>query len=323
MKQGSIVIAGCGNIGRRHLQALGGVRRRLRIQVQEVSAAARASAEEIARTIEHHDIEVVSGPSGTPETVDLLIVATNAGTRREAFEAVAARAWPTTTLFEKVLFTTRGDIEAVGGQLRAHGRSAYVNCGRRGFPGYVELRNALRSETVRSIDVDGARWGLCSNAVHFIDLAEFLTGSRPRALDASGVDPEPIEAKRDGCIELSGTLLGELDGGTRLRITCTAEDYAAPRIHIATDHADWHVDEVAGVVRREPRSASAGSAAAETRPFQTRYVSEMPYLYEELLDGRSRLPPYDRSAEQHLLLIDALRRRLGLSIEADEPCPIS
>jgi predicted dehydrogenase len=315
------VIVGCGAIGRRHLQALAACAPTPRVHVVEPDPASRATAAETARSAAP-DMAFTASPdaAGAPARADLAIVATVAAARRAALEALLARCAVPTLLLEKVLFTTRADLAAVGARLEADGIAAFVNCGRRGFPGYDALRAALGGGgPVEAIEVAGAGWGLCSNAIHFIDLAEHLTGETVVALSGVALDPQAAPAKRAGCVELTGALTGRLSGGGTLAIRCDAGPPAAPVVTLRRGDVLWRVDEGARTLTR----CGPGDAEDAPEPFAARHVSEMPHLYDELLAGRSRLTPYARSARQHVLALDAFRDRLGLSIEDDAPCPIS
>ncbi|URK88663.1 hypothetical protein LP421_16885 [Rhizobium sp. RCAM05350] len=69
------------------------------------------------------------------------------------------------------------------------------------------------------MEVKGAGWNLGSNAIHFIDLAEHVLGDRVVALDETGLDPTPQPARIPGCVDLFGTLRGNLAGGGTIAIT--------------------------------------------------------------------------------------------------------
>lgn len=310
-----VIISGCGNIGRRHLEALLACGRSVRVHVIEPDPESQAAAQEMASAT---PITASADAAKAPESADLAIIATGALVRRQAFEELLARATPRAVLFEKVLFTTRNDLVMVGNILRDRGIPAFVNCGRRGFADYDALRNKLKGQRGVSMTVDGAGWGLCSNAIHFIDLAEFLTGAQVQSLSSRGLDREPLPAKRAGCIELTGSLEGTLSNGGTLAIRCGADGIQPPTVTLTQGDAVWRVEESAGRMTHIP---SGGTE--QTTAFHTQRVSEMTHLYRELLDGHSRLTPYDESASQHGLMLDAFRLHLGKSISEDEPCPIS
>lgn len=314
----TILIVGCGNIGRRHIEALAAAARPVRVIGIEPGEGARAQAEELITPFANGS-KVLADMDGVPETVDLAIIATSAAHRRSAFEAMLSRCTPNAVIFEKVLFTTRADLDAVGKLLTARAIPAFVNCGRRGFPAYDRLRGLLSTQRGLSMEVKGAGWNLGSNAIHFIDLAEHVLGDRTIALDETGLDPKPEPARIAGCVDLFGTLRGTLAGGGTIAISQDRAPGSPVSVTFFGGGESWCIEESA---KRLTHRNAAGEERVEA--FETLFVSGMPYLYTDILDGKGcRLTPYEQSAAQHALFLDAFRRRLGLSTAEDVPCPIS
>lgn len=312
MKQ--TLLIGCGNIGFRHLQAL----------------CASHMAADLDLTIvepnkDHHDRiaqELARTPLGqsrlltallTPRgRFDLAIIATKADVRRRVFDDLARQHDFAAIIFEKVLFQSCADLDAVATQL--DGIAAYVNCGRRGFPGYQALRKRLSGSGPVDYTVTGAQYALASNAIHFLDIAACVNESPLISLDTTGLDTETTASKRAGYVEVYGTLTGTLANGAVVSLTCARGDSLAIDVHLSGAGVDIAVDEAANLM------VSNGV----TEPFETRHVSGMPYLYETLLQGKGcLLPTYAESAAQHRLLISALNAHLHLPDHPDTVCPIS
>lgn len=314
----TVLVVGCGNIGRRHIEALAAAGRPMRVIGVEPVEAARAQAEALVASFENGS-KVLANMDDVPEAVDLAIIATSAAHRRTAFERMLSRCVPKAVIFEKVLFTTRTDLDAVGKLLTSHAIPAFVNCGRRGFPSYNRLRNLLTTQRGLSMKVTGAGWNLGSNAIHFIDLAEHVLGDQTVALDESDLDPNPVPARIAGCVDLFGTLRGTLAGGGTIAITQERAPGNPVSITFFGGGESWCIEEAAN------RLIHRNVAGEENlQVFETLFVSGMPYLYTDIFDGKGCcLTPYEKSAAQHALFLDALRRRLGLSISEDVQCPIS
>ncbi len=290
----------------------------MRVIGVEPGAEARAQAEALVAGFANGST-VLDDMEQVPATADLVIIATSAAHRRAAFETLLARCTPKAVIFEKVLFTTRADLDAVGQVLTDRGIPAYVNCGRRGFPAYDRLRDLLATQNGLSMEVKGAGWNLGSNAIHFLDLAEHVLGDRVIALDEADLNPTPQPARIPGCVDLFGTLRGNLAGGGTLAITQDRAPGEPVSITFFGNGQSWRVEE--GAKKLVHRNA-AGEENLQT--FETLFVSGMPYLYTEIIDGKgSRLPSYEQSSAQHALFLDAFRRRLNLSTSEDVPCPIS
>lgn len=318
----NIALIGCGNIGRRHLQALAGSGRSLKIFIVEPNEqardVARGSVLESADTqlFFLHSISELKQESINP--IKLAIVATGAEVRRAVVSELLQHSIPQALLLEKVLLTSRQDLREVGEMLAVKNVKTYVNCGRRGFPGYQALKNTLMGTGETSLSVTGGGWGLCSNAVHFIDLAEFLFGTEIVSLSGENLDTGSVAAKRSGCVEVSGQLTGEFSGGESISIECLPGAFQPLTITLTVGTARWHIDEANRTV-----ILITGDGLTQKQPFESRNVSEMGHLYVDLLEGRSNLPSYAQSARQHAFLLDTLKRHLNLSDKEDVHCPIS
>lgn len=308
------LLIGCGNIGFRHLQAL-----------CACDMAADLDLTIVEPNTDHHDRitqELKRTPVGRSRLLttlpaprgrfDLAVIATNADVRRRVFEDLARQHDFAAIIFEKILFQSRADLDAVATQL--DGIAAHVNCGRRGFPGYQALRHRLAGSGPVDYTVTGMQYALASNAIHFLDIAACVNGSPLISLDTSGLDTETTASKRAGYVEVYGTLTGKLANGATVSLTCVRGETLAIDVHLRGAGVDITVDEFANQM--------VFNGVRE--PFETRHVSGMPFLYETLLQGQGcLLPTYAESAAQHRLLISALNAHLHLPDQPDTVCPIS
>ncbi len=313
----AVALIGCGNIGFRHLQALTSGAEPATVTVVEPNLAAHERINDhIAQTAgsSSKDITLVTDIPASPQAFDLVVVATTTDTRRAVVDALLDRHQVKVLILEKVLFPRVADLDKIGRRVEDLGIATFVNCGRRTFPGYVKLRDQLAGRAMRSIAVRGNRFGLASNTVHFLDIAEFLTGAAITSVSAAGLRPGHVASKRAGVVEIFGTLAAELSDGSDLTIECLDEDPVAVGIDIDADGLAVTIDEVGRTV----------TAGAETSPFGLQAVSETTWIYDDALrTGNCSLTPYAESARQHRAYLNALRPHLGLSNEADDPCPIS
>ena len=319
-----VTLVGCGNIGFRHLQALVAMDAPAKITIVEPAAAARARIKVLATESAEtghaqggHEFHILSSTAELPlHESDLAVIATDTRHRRAAWEALRARQRPKAVIFEKVLFPTLGDVEAVASDLTKAQIAGFVNCGRRGFPDYQSLaRRFGGTGTPVDVTVEGSRFGLGSNAVHFLDLAEMLNGAALVSLSAEALNPGSQASKRPGYVEIFGTLRGELSNGAKISINCADSEPVSVRVNLAgQDGSRILIDEFAAIWRE----------ADEEKSFSIRYVSQMHELYDSLLENCSSvLTPYVDSARQHRFYLQALRDHLGLSNAEDEPCPVS
>jgi predicted dehydrogenase len=313
----SVAIIGCGNIGFRHLQALTAGSEPAEVTVVEPNPATHERIREhfAGAATSGKTFELVSALPESPQAFDLAVVATTTDTRRAAVDALLDRHDVRVLILEKVLFPRIADLTAVGDQLAERGVTAFVNCARRTWPGYAALRQDVSGGIVRRIDVGGNRFGLASNAVHLLDLAEYLTGAGITTISADGLDPGYVPSKRPGAVEIFGTLSANLSDATALTITChDKEDPLSVEVVVETDTGRVVIDELARTMTVEDQA----------REFAMQTVSETTWIYDDALRTQTcSLTPYADSARQHRALLNAVRPHLGLSNAADDPCPIS
>ncbi|MCB5408445.1 hypothetical protein [Pseudogemmobacter faecipullorum] len=317
----SVVLMGCGNIGFRHLQALASMAIPVQIFIIEPVLALHPRiqaliGEESAKGRHRFALAASLAEAGVPAEVGLAVIATGSLHRRAAWEDLCAVTRPAAVIFEKVLFTTLRDLDEVGARLARQGIAGYVNCGRRGFADYHRLQARFASTGIPvDLAVAGSSYGLASNLVHFLDLAEFLNQAELVSLDFSGLEPATVSSKRGDYIEIFGRVEGRLSNGARFSAFC--ENREGLEIGVTLQ------PQGGAVLRLDERAGTLSEAGAVT-PFGIRFVSGMPDLYEGLFQGRgSALTPYAASARQHRIYLNALRPWLGLSNATDDPCPVS
>lgn len=306
----TIWLIGCGNIGFRHLQAmLAGTEPNDILIVEPARALHDRILAEVAldRPTAHHVTIAEALPEGPRP--DLAVVATAAPPRAQIVKALT-QGKLNAAILEKVLAQTDAELASMRDDLAQAGAATHVNCPRRYFPGYQQLKARLTGPL--SLKVEGAQFGLGSNAVHFLDLLEYLNDSPLTSVDAAGLEPGGKASKRAGFQEIYGTLTATAANGATLAVTCADED--AVRLSITlTDAAghSWQIEE----------GASQITGPDGSQPFATRFVSQTPEIYADALGGHCGLTPLADSLRQHALYLSALRQHFDLN--DDQPVPVS
>ena len=313
----AVVLIGCGNIGFRHLQALCAMTVSAEITVIEPNPALqdRILTQFSESSSSGHRFVLATALPTAARSFDLAVVATTATHRRAAIEELLDHHEVSVMILEKVLFQTTTDLEAVGALLERRGVNTFVNCGRRTFPGYQAVREYVAGAESVHLTVRGQSLGLASNAVHFLDLAEYLNDAPLVDLDVAGLRPGSIPGKRPGSIEIFGTISAQLANGARLVVESLDADPVQIQILAESGASSFHIDEVARTI---------GADGAAPVPFVSQNVSETPEIYQDaIVSGHCVLTPYHDSKRQHRFMLNALRDHLGLSNVDDAPCPIS
>lgn len=311
----TILLVGCGNIGFRHLQAITAMPTPAHVIIVEPDAAAhgRIRALITAHQGPHRfDLRSSLPDQGGEKPVDLVVVASSAGVRRAIVTDVLARNKVTVMVLEKVLFQSLADLDAVEDLLLESGTRAFVNCGRRYFPGYLAGRGQWAASRPLDITVAGGAFGLCSNGIHLLDLAEFLNDAPLVSVDAAGLHSGHVAAKRAGCIEVFGTMTARLANGANLSIRCDKAEVMSLRVDIMGAGLHLQINELTREI------AAEGQVSA----FSAKNVSECWEIYDAAVTtGHCGLTTYAASARQHRLFLTAINQHLGQ--QADALCPIS
>lgn len=313
-----VLLIGCGNIGLRHLQAVTSLQQSLDITVIEPNTDNRTKAQAGLGELPPH-IAVHFSPDWqeAPKEVDLAIIATPARPRRQVVETLLERTTPKWLFLEKVVFVTHRDFDEMIEILEKRGIHTAVNYGRRGYAGYDALRKQLAGKENLSLSVTGSNWNLASNSIHYIDLAVNLFDGLPVTLNGDALTPE--DSKHGGYVEFTGTLTGQCRNGGNISLTSLPEAGHPLTVEIANNQERWVIEETHRRITH-----SRGEDVISTEAFETPFVSQMGYLYDEMLfENKSRMPTLALAAQEHRPLIDAFRARLGQSQEEDTPCPIT
>ena len=318
-----ILLVGAGQIGSRHLQALAKLQH-AEIVVVDPNPQSRTTAEE--RFVQ------VAGPGSVtdsrirflPETplgvkFDVAIVATDARSRRKVVEQLVGMGASKRFVLEKVLFTRQEDYAAVANLLEKNQSKAWVNCPMRMWPGYRELRASL-SMPVR-MTVTGSNWGLACNAVHYLDLFAFLTGSPIEKLSGTELDAGVVASKRPGYSELTGSWVGVNNTGS---ITLTSWRTGASPVQVAVES-----EKVRFQVREDLSRVLISSEAGGWKPIDTEFKIPFQSQITDLVvtaivqNDACELPDLATSIRVHEPVISGMLAHLKASNQEVTECPIT
>lgn len=311
----NLVIVGAGQLGSRHLQGLALLNCQADIYVVDKNIASLEVAKqrfEEARGTTEGDVSVthLTDIDLLPAHVDVAIIATTSDVRRDIVEFLVKNKAISYFVLEKVLFNKVDDYAYIQTLLAAKGIKAWVNCSRRVYDCYRQLRTLLRHEDFVALTVEGTNWGLGCNAIHFIDLLAFLSNCNSGlSIDTSQLDKGVSESKRTGFIEFTGTLRGSFEGKNTFQLTSRAGELPESFLQINSPNYQIEVDERKGemvVKRRE--TGGQEELFHITLPFQSRLTNKV--VEEILLTGESRLCPYEESMSFHIPLINAFLTKL-------------
>ena len=185
--------------------------------------------------------------------------------------------------------------------MRKHNAKAWVNCNKRLFPIYQRVKELLQGHTKISYRVEGGDWGLGSNAIHFLDQVQWLTGSPIESFENSELDCEIFDSKRTGFKEFFGTLKARCRNGSEIILTSQKNSNVPWSVTISAGSIEIKAQETSGILK----VTKEGDSFEET--FSLVYQSNLTQKVAKsvLQEGKSELASYDESASVHQLFLNS------------------
>lgn len=294
-------IIGAGQLGSRHLQGLKTSSLPMEIWVIDNNNESLKIAED-----RYNAVEAVSSKSahfindihGLPTELDFVVVATGSKPRAAIVKSLLSHSTVKNLILEKVLFPKLSEYDEIGNLLKSKGVKCWVNCPRRMFGYFQDVKGMLDLSKPITMKNDGKDWGLCCNAMHMIDIFLYLTGEDAYALDTTRLIPEVIESKRNGYIEINGVLEATTPKGSKLTLVCSPDFEGEAKLAIENNGKNIVIYEGKGTMYVNEYSYS----------FHLPYQSEMTGLLADMIlkTGFCPLTTYEKSAAYHKTFIKAI-----------------
>lgn len=316
-----IAIVGTGGIGQRHAQSCATLPAAgYRLHLVEPDDENRARAQELLGGGD--TANWYKGVSDLPGTIDVAIVATRADIRAAVTRELLGNTSARSLILEKVLFQKLADYSATSSLVSQAGASAWVNCPRRLWPGYRELREGLEGQRVLRLEMSGASWDIGCNAIHFLDLFAFLAGAAAGVVEDIALG-EVRPAKRPGMLKIEGRVSGHLmqsGNAGPFTIASTPAHHGPPAIRIETNRGNIEVTEGASAMTVK---IADGANRIHPIPFQSQLTA--PTVEGIFASGNCDLPSYEESRALHETFVTALLTALARAgqLEDNAVCPIT
>jgi len=301
----NIAVIGVGALGKRHLQSLTEFGENANLYAVENNESALAALKKEFNEDMNCNVSFVNAVELLPKKIDLVVIATSSNVRRMLFEKLTEHAEVGNVIFEKVLFQRAEDYVAVQNILEKKKIKAWVNCARREWDFYHELKKIMDECNSFTFSAIGGQWGMACNGIHMLDLVEFLAGESGTALDISNLLPYISESKRKGFFEVFGSITGSCRKCHLLQLTCLDETNVPFMIEIVGDKARAIINEG----KKELYIAEEkNNWAWEKRCFEAPFQSQLTYKVAKsiLESGDCRLANYQEAMELHLKFIGKL-----------------
>lgn len=217
-----ILVAGMGNIGMRHVEALAKLKCNAEIFLL---SKYKISME---KTIDNYinaggnrkNIFALSSVDELPMNIDIAILANNSGERYFLFKKLVYQKRIKKFILEKIVFNQITHYKNAEKIIQKEQLNVWVNYCFRQYMILSGLNEKVEKLKIEKYIVSG-NFGLACNITHWLDLFTYITGKQILHLDGSHLDNNCIPSKRIGYIEFTGTVQGMAEGGIPITIIQT------------------------------------------------------------------------------------------------------
>lgn len=303
-----ILVAGAGQIGSRHLQALAKSSFDIDLYVYDRSdqslEISKSRFEEIPENSFIKSIQYINSLELLPEKIELLVLSTPASVRLQAFKEIAAQSKVLNVLFEKVLFQSSKEIAEADEILNEKGINAWVNCPKRLYDVNEKIISAINDDSTVEYIVEGGNWGIGCNAIHFIDHMSCLTGDVNYELKLNKLDQKIHESKRAGFVDFTGTLEISFSKGHSMKLIATPEEKSRYDLKIKIDNQIFEMDEFTNELRVRDLEGNLIENIKYNYPFQSDMTQNV--AQSILFKNQCRLPDFNESSHLHRQMLEPL-----------------
>jgi predicted dehydrogenase len=309
----TLALIGAGNIGSRHLQSLAELGKNWEFTVIEWNSHSMATARK-----RYQQVVTENSPKPTysnsldalPKDVDVCIIATPATGRLELVESILSHSKCRYMILEKVVFQSVNDFAIAENIFNEHGVNVWVNCPRRQWPVFKELKNVLHNDEQIKCHFLGENFAMTCNAIHFIDLFQFITGSAEIVVSGEKLSAPYGDNKRVGSLEFTGTLSMFTARGDNFELSSVDTDRPVSSIMTAkTDSLLWSFKQYE--LKVETASPDTAWKMAETPgdvPLQSALTASV--VRDILENGTCDLTVLSESRLAHVAMFNAFFDRI-------------
>jgi hypothetical protein len=320
-----IAIIGAGQLGSRHLQSLAQCEFKVKLYIVDPSNEALQISKErfdqIPKNSNVENLEFFQNIEKLPNCLDLVVIATNANVRLKVIQELIEHSNVSYLILEKVLFQSIQDYQIAQDLFLEKKITAWVNCPRRMYPIYQNIRKYLDDKPVH-YEVNGVDWGLACNSIHFIDHLAMYTNNIEYTIETEGLEPLILQSKRKGFVEFIGKLTGRFSDGDTFSLSSQSGNKPWSQQKFSTDTVELTISEGKGIVEVIQKSTKEKSLISFTTPYQSNLTQ---LVAKDIFDtGNCLLTPYEQSMKLHIPLLKGLMQFMEkLDGKPIDVCPIT
>lgn len=299
------LVIGFGGMGCRHTQSLLSLNLFDKVFVIEPSEEVFSKNCQLIGAENNNLIERIFELDSIDEGLEIVIIATLADVRyKYFFDTIKLK--PKYILLEKVVFQSNTDFVKAK-EIIAQGKTkVYGNLPNRYFRNYTILKS--KKHQIQSMRVTGPDFGLLCNAIHYIDLFQFLTGSL-EIIAENSFGFTPLKNKRgDQFLESEGTLRFKTQDDIFLEIISDSRVYNDVVVEIDTDKGVYRFNETS---LRGSKLNKKGSDEIKLDLIYSSILTAQVFL--DMENSCCHLPTLEELSFTHTALFDAIKSLTGKS----------
>ena len=216
MQNNNILLIGLGNIGKRHLEGVLKINKRLNIYIFDIK---KTITKNLAKKINKKKFHKVFSLRNLNEankikSYKLIILSTTANSRADILNKIKFKSkyW----LIEKPLAQSLPELNKIY-KIFKNNKLCYVNLARENFKVYNFIKNKFKKRDSIDMIVKGSNWNLVSNSFHFIRLFEWINNSKISKIKSNEIKGW-FRSKRKGYWEADGKIICKLKNGAVCRL---------------------------------------------------------------------------------------------------------
>ncbi len=208
-----ILIIGVGNIGKRHLESL---RKSSKIKEFYLVDKKKLENQNFERKFLNSKLYFYKNINHLEKKIkfDLVVISTNSDVRYKIFKFIVSNFKVKYFILEKFVFQNIKHYKYALNIIKNQKLKVFINCPMRNWPLFKKIRDKDYKKNIK-IKISGSKWGLASNAIHYIDLLIFFT-NRKKIYISNKNEMHIYKSKRENFIEFAGSIHAKVDNNNHL-----------------------------------------------------------------------------------------------------------
>lgn len=325
----SVLIAGCGELGSRHLQAVASLSEVAEVNIVDPRLEAIELGKARLKEIDDLNPDIrfnwFNELDISLKSADLCIVATRAQDRCKAIKEIAEKLGCKKFLLEKVVSQSVKEYEDLLSFCKNNRIAAWVNCKTRAYGIHKYIKQKLNKDEPFIFSRISGGHCLASNGIHGADLFVFYDEARSISLNSARIDPLLHESKRGkGLYDLSGTLYGISEKGSELILSSSGRHMSPDYIAIVSSSGRFFIDHFQQLALESyPDSGWKWNQIPFNENWNVSCMSKA-FVSDILTKDRSDLPTIEECFPAHKFILGELQPYFDRLLERKvDFCPVT